>query len=457
MDERFNFETPLTRRPQQMIDSEEYVIIDHEGTIPDEGGTTLHFSIPERPLLVDRRNFLRVTGIWESKLGTAEWEAAVPDTQKTLLINENFIAFVISAITVRKAYRVLNTECWLENCRALWETYVLQHKHPDDDQMFSMDHSDPARYCYPTTTQWQYDKDPYKAFSANIFKAGGFTCNYRPFHFLFGGSDPTHPSPQILPRLDEPLTLSVELCRNSHHLYITKDAGKLYRVRITDVKLVMAVPILSPYANHILSQKKLNNTVQYTGVQYPQRLLFCTGEAAKTLTIENIRLPDMVVMQCFKKGILLGRDTTAGHATNLLYRPVEHKVKSVTVLFGGKHFFMDRSMFDLDNPEMTLLRYDRFMQYPPFNSRVNPKCHSGMTDYSATAITLDFRSNPKTGEKMKPVLAEKSDSDVADLELKLQSTSTLTNVFLVTLVYKDTYINLNAASGSLWAPILEAR
>lgn len=459
MDSRFEFAEPTKKRPKRMIDAEEYAVVEIMGKLPGVEGGKAYFPLPERPLLFDRRNFFKVEGMWQKRVLGGTWAPCREADHNDVLINENFLAYKFPAVSLRKGYRVQYTDCYLENCRAVWETYVLQNRDRTQDPYFSMLAADPTRHCSPVTTKWKLGDAQYKKYTDQIFKAAGFALTYRPNHLVFGGSDPTHPSPQIIPQLDEQMQLVVDIHRNSNHIFsIKSEITTEYRLNITRMTLVIGIPRLSTFATQTLAQKKVNNVVSYTGVQHPQRLFFNNGEAARTLKIENIRMPDMLVMQRYKKDLLLGTDIAPVAAEPSIYRALAHNVKHVVAVFDGKQLFMDRSMQDYDDSNMKMLRWDRFMRYPPFGNRVNPGLSCDMDDYSAPAVVLDFRSNPETGEKTRPVLAENDDENlVGDLELKLTADTgePFTEAFLVTMIYNDTYVNLDLSSGSLWAPLLE--
>ena len=306
MDPRFDFEPNLydwtSRSSHQPLINTEYKVLDPNEPLDQVlPPMTVTFDLPKNGQLLLPGNGTRlyVEGIFEKKVDDSEW-IPIPNTEaEEVIVQPNWFEKMIEKFEIRSNGGISSDLNKGSNCLLPYLNEMMYaHMDPEEKNYLCKDPAHPGNATTLTRSKWDFTGEDWNKYHPSIFKGEKFNFSYIPFTWpFFQNAD------FVLNHQQPPKALDLSLFENGQiaikfneyvvqHLFKRKTKPIIhytrYRVRITDLKMVLEIGIPNPKyqfpkkCNYIgtttisqyINLEHNTETIQFGTIHFPNSLLF---------------------------------------------------------------------------------------------------------------------------------------------------------------------------------------
>lgn len=501
---------------KRLVSNREYLTLPDVANMSPKFGGSCTFEFPRgRPVFVGESTSLTFRGAFQKRSDLAvptwdSWKAVDNDDIPGFTIPPQFLNRIIENVEIRVAYQSQKLTHWVAGGEAAYSDWKTMRLHPGRRHLRGTDMlRDQVNFVTLRRNDWikedgshgtEYDK----AIKYLVSNDGtDFRSTIKVDHpFFFQGPSSEYGEKILPPMGDSAVELHVDFVKNYYnvvwpnaHSQNDKHKNVSYRLKFSSCCLNLAVPRLTGEGTRYYDRLPAPRVLNFDYEVKIQRLFYLTKRWGNTIRFENQKFPKYVLIQNFDKQALTGRakgitradeppdwlpradGTTKTYKTRFTDaiaaadgqpavdpKPVTEELKydlgitKMVITWNGKSLTNDRSVLDINDPEMALKRQEQFLRYPPFGEAPNPDYHEGIEDFAGQSLLLDFTANPFSGKVIRPVDMEVDiDKTKGDMAFDLEFDQSEGRVLLFTLIYPDGGWSVDCSPGKykFWTPLLE--
>ena len=336
MDSIFNYQptsTPWDKLiSKQMIYGMEYRTLSPMRSMQEDLPQEICFELPtEGILLPGMGTRFHVETIFEKKAeGEAEWKPVEVAEAANVMLSANWFEKMIADVEVAGQNLDARVNFEMENYGGHLNTFHLAHMDPFLKKFLCYEDAHPGNGIALNSEDWDFEGKEWKRYASEVFKGRSFTFSWIPLNvwpFFQRGIDMNSRAVPLY--LFDRLQVRLKMNEKSDSIFIKKTPDTnlaSYRVRLTDVKLVLEMIRLNPNLQGRIPLPKKKASLSFQGpVRKMESERIPSGSLCYKKHFNRVKMPAGLLM------FAISQNTTIGDAGKIGF--LHHNIKNVQVSF----------------------------------------------------------------------------------------------------------------------------